>query len=305
LIITPIVMLVATWWVWGLRDRMGTAVPAAALALLIAEQLVPLPKGSDRRIEEARFAQIPAPPSDRRVFVATRAREGFDLDPYTALYSHNVDAMMTASLMRLPTINGISTFVPPGWNLRDPQLRIYRSRVLAEADRQGLTLCGLDFATLRWSPTGDPFAGVPKPASILQITRGQTIPVGRDSNGIAELLMSGWSSVEADGVWSVGPDAVLTIPIGKHLQTGVIRVELWGFSNDEPIQKVQLRLRTGEPVSERISTRGPQTVQIPFSGSDVDDGVLRVSIAIAKPQAPRNSSDARLLGVSLRSIGID
>jgi hypothetical protein len=160
LLVAPAVMLVAAWWLATLRHRAGAALLGA---LLVAEQLVAPYYGADRRAEEARLAAIANPPPDCRVFIATRPREGTITDQRLGLYSPNVDAMMAASALRLPTINGFSTFNPPGWNLADPSGPTYPARALAEAARHNLTPCGLDFESLRWGPTGRPFEGVPAP----------------------------------------------------------------------------------------------------------------------------------------------
>ena len=43
-------------------------------------------------------------------YLDSRFGEAVD-DPYT----HHTEAMLIASVLRLPTVNGISTFNPPGW----------------------------------------------------------------------------------------------------------------------------------------------------------------------------------------------
>jgi hypothetical protein len=73
------------------------------------------------------------------------------------LYPHNVDAMVLSELWRRPTINGFSTFNPPGWNFADAKASDYPARVSEYADRFNLGPgCMLDMnAAEKWGPIGE------------------------------------------------------------------------------------------------------------------------------------------------------
>ena len=121
--------------------------------LLVGEINTAPPLALDRPHELARLRAVPSPPSRCRAFAATAARgetlAGAFVD---GVYSHNVDAMLIAETIRLPTINGFATFVPPQWNLNNPAQHDYPARVRAYAKAHNITgLCGLDLRTLRWS----------------------------------------------------------------------------------------------------------------------------------------------------------
>ena len=61
--------------------------------------------------------------------------------------------MLLAELIRLPTVDGFSTFTPPDWSFNNPERPGYLERVRAYAVAHRLAgLCGLDLAALRWDP---------------------------------------------------------------------------------------------------------------------------------------------------------
>ncbi len=125
----------------------------ALCALLLAEQLNGYaPLFLNRPLEAARLAAIPAPPAACRSFFVTAARTTrvFDEEIDTT-YNHNTEAMLVAEVLRLPTINGISTFNPPGWPDGLAESTEYRAAVRAWAARWQLQgLCGLDLQRFTW-----------------------------------------------------------------------------------------------------------------------------------------------------------
>jgi hypothetical protein len=83
----------------------------------------------------------------------TESRFGEEVDN---VYNHNTEAMLVAAVIGLPTINGISTFNPPGWPDGLPGQPGYEAAIRAWAATHGLTgLCGLDLQRFAWSgPSG-------------------------------------------------------------------------------------------------------------------------------------------------------
>lgn len=146
----PLVLL-ATVLLARLR-WLAVTVPLAAF-VLIEQRDSAVPIGLDRPAEMARLRATPKPPSACKAFFAMRPREGVVGRDAHGYYSHNVDAMVTAEWLRLPTINGFGTFTPPGWNLLFPSEPDYGDRVAKYAAEKGVSdgLCGFDFATLQWS----------------------------------------------------------------------------------------------------------------------------------------------------------
>jgi hypothetical protein len=138
---------------WARRLPAGAA--AALAAVLLLEQANGYaPLFLDRPLELARLEAVPPPPAECRAFWVSAARaesrfgEAVD-DPY----NHNTEAMLVASVLRLPTVNGISTFNPPGWPAGWPGRPGYEAEVEAWAAAHGLTgLCALDLQRMAWRP---------------------------------------------------------------------------------------------------------------------------------------------------------
>ncbi|MES1974685.1 MAG: hypothetical protein V4472_19690 [Pseudomonadota bacterium] len=135
------------------------------IAFLLIEQVqLAAPLTLDRQAQMQMLTDVGAPPASCDTFFVVSARlvtgsvasdaertlrawgnrqgDGMAL---LLRYRHNVDAMMLASYYRRPTINGFSTFNPPGWNFERPYDDNYLSRVRAYARRNPVgRLCGLD-----------------------------------------------------------------------------------------------------------------------------------------------------------------
>lgn len=138
------------------RGRPGLvhAIAGAACLFLVAEQLNRVHYTIiERAPVMARLARIGPPPAGCRAFVADDARQlAPGQHPVHYLYRHNVDAMLIAELINLPTINGVSTFYPPGWDLADPHLPDYPARSASYAQRHAIArLCRLDLVTMTWT----------------------------------------------------------------------------------------------------------------------------------------------------------
>jgi energy-converting hydrogenase Eha subunit C len=151
LFIAPIVIVVA---MTGLNR--APAPLAAVLLLLIAfEQLrVDLPFNLNRTTELEFLQKIPRPPAHCRSFYISVPRyPPTGNSSIDAFYSHSVDAMLIAELRKIPTLNGMTTFTPEGWDLHNPYAPDYRTRVLAYVERMGIRkgLCSLDLQSGAWA----------------------------------------------------------------------------------------------------------------------------------------------------------
>ena len=122
--------------------------------LLVAEQINAAPLVAlDRAHELAFLAAVPPPPVGCSAFFTSTARPEKVLDDpdLEGFFNHNVDAMMIAEAVHLPTINGASTFHPPKWDLVGPDQPGYLDRVRRFAAANHIThLCSLDLKTMQW-----------------------------------------------------------------------------------------------------------------------------------------------------------
>lgn len=147
------VTALAMCWLAEHAPRASRLAAGLLLALLLLEQLNGYaPAFVDRPLEAGRLAAVPPPPAECRAFFVTAARMQSRFgEAVEDAYNHNTEAMLVAAERRIPTINGISTFNPPGWPEFWPGHPAYLSAVRAYAARYKVQgLCGLDLQQFRW-----------------------------------------------------------------------------------------------------------------------------------------------------------
>lgn len=154
LFLTAPVVAISVFYLTTTASRIVAPVLLVVCSLLIVEEANTAPLVSLDRVHElARLHAVPTPPADCKVFFASNARPETLLDDpgMEGFFNHNVDAMIIAETLHLPTINGASTFQPPNWHLVDPDKPDYLERVksYAAANHVG-PLCSLDLKTLQW-----------------------------------------------------------------------------------------------------------------------------------------------------------
>lgn len=151
LTVTPIVIFVAVF----AASRLPPLVGASLLALIAVEQITPYrPFLIDRSAERMFLAAVPPSPAECQAFFLSELRfEPSGNRTIDAYYAAGVDAMIIAETRRIPTINGIATVQPRGWNLAEPFDATYRQRALDYAVRMGVRpgLCSLNLKTNQWS----------------------------------------------------------------------------------------------------------------------------------------------------------
>ncbi len=151
----PVTMLAVDY----IRRRGGTLVrPGVAVLglILVMEQLTLRGNvGLASAAELERLKSVPPVPAGCHSFFASQSRSGaINLGDQDGYYSHNVDAMMIAEYIHLPTLNGMDTFVPTDWNLVKP---VEADRYLADvqmfvAVHDLSDVCSLNLQTMRWDP---------------------------------------------------------------------------------------------------------------------------------------------------------
>jgi hypothetical protein len=124
---------------------------AGVVALLIFEQFGgDVPVQLSRTIDGAALRAVPPPPRACRSFyvVTARRNEPVYVDAArSAIYPHNVDAMLLAELWRVPTINGLSTFNPRDWDFAEPHTMNYDAHVAEYITDKGLeAVCRLNMS---------------------------------------------------------------------------------------------------------------------------------------------------------------
>ncbi|MCC4300239.1 hypothetical protein [Aurantimonas coralicida] len=159
LIISPIIIIVTFF---GLSRAFSEAkaplhspVIIALLLVMIAGQHRTATAFKLNRTDEVSYlASLPPAPDECQSFYAGNPRIAPTGNPgIDALYLHSVDAMVIAEVRDIPTINGMATFVPEGWNLVSPDTPDYDARAKAYAEGNGINdgLCRLDLTQGIWT----------------------------------------------------------------------------------------------------------------------------------------------------------
>ncbi len=300
----PLVLLVMNW-LSRMSLRWPRWVVLALAALLVGEEL----NGGaamvlDRPGQLAMLQAVPPPPAPCRRFFATAPRVVPDMFGQVRddAIMINVDAMLVAEMVGLPTFNGHASFLPPNFGFSFHDLAQYstaaRSAVLASNLERGT--CGLDLQTSRW---------VERAVVLAPLVLGIRAEMGGATPNGSAYVLSGWSGVEPAGRWTEGDvaeigfavdhvpgDLILTLQAsalpGKDGKASAVRV-LAG-------QKVLADWQPGI-ASQALVVRVPHDVIGP-------DGAVRLRLSIVRPTAPVEiglSPDPRRLGLFVEHFRVD
>ncbi len=302
--LAAVLAIVPLMAIWRSRWRLATL---PLLALLAAEQWAPVPDAGLRRAAElARIADLAERPLGCEAFVATVPRAGLARHLIDDIYSHNVDAMLLSALSGIRTVNGFSTFNPPGWDLASPNRADYPARVAryASSARVAVPLCGVDFAKLRWTGPGEPWVVEQRAAPRPDAAVGAVLLLAARSEH-ASWLGAGFHALEPWGAWS-GPQArfVLPLPIGWS-GDGEIALSVRRFAAQPGQPPAVFTLAGMTPIEVLFSDGNEQVVVMPFRAEALRDGTLAITIEDARATSPAAlgvSQDRRILGIGLSAI---
>lgn len=141
-----------TWQNPGIAFRKGWLVILTAVLSLAALEQVNLghPTTLSREFERQHFGALTRPPPQCRSFyVAPQAER----QPYEV----QIDAMMAALTLSIPTINGYSGLFPPGWDFYDTNAADYEQRARRWATDRAIAdgLCRVDIESGSWTEPAD------------------------------------------------------------------------------------------------------------------------------------------------------
>ena len=205
----------------------------------------------------------------------------------------NVEAMIVAERLHVPTLNGYASFFPKYGDTSYSQQAEYEWRMATQAIHAGLTegLCELDLQAGVWKPFLMPETAGPALGRAYRLA---------DNAVDGFIVGSGWSGPEGGGRWIEGDTGMLI------------------FRNPAPDKPMRLTLRVkGYPPS------GPRAAMISYEGISAatwypgsqprdmvaelpprPDGLVRVTIQINAPRSEAElglGSDRRRLGLFVES----
>jgi hypothetical protein len=252
----------------------------------------------DRFQELARTVSVQKPPTECRTFFTTESPDTDD-SSIGALYPHNVDAMLIAEYVNLPTINGFASFSPRDWNFGYPTKPDYSLRVEKYAKLHSLTgLCRLDLTTMHWDTN---------PSFVESINSSLGFWDFASNDAIPSDMLKGFSQAEPFGRWSSGPRASFKYAVaadsrrptkvritvatalvkGSHTQRMLVSI------NGSPKQEFLFRNSSRRNIEMAIPASATNQVEINFEFPDA-----------VSPKDLEINEDARQLAVAVKSIEI-
>ena len=154
-----------------------------------------------------------APPPACKVFFATHpSRQAHESETRIRYYLHAPQAMLIATTVGVPTLNGMDSFYPPGHSLFSPLDDDYEARAYLFASRHGLLdgLCAFDLTQNTWRIlSGPPPAPRSHPLGEGLVDRDR-ISFGAHQPGVA-MLADGWSLPEDGETWATGRLSTLSV----------------------------------------------------------------------------------------------
>jgi hypothetical protein len=148
----PIIMIGA-FWTWQRAKRLRWVVLIVIGMMLVEQHAARLQAHTDVFVERQRLGVYRRPPESCSSFYVTgwiRRPEESTLIEF--FYGPHVDAMILAYRFRVPTLNGNSTVLPPGWKNGSPIEPQYLGNMAEWISRNNLSnVCRLNLDTAEWS----------------------------------------------------------------------------------------------------------------------------------------------------------
>lgn len=292
--------------------RRGTLAAVTALLSLMVIEQVNLSQRSvlSRASERAYFSRLEPIPHECRTFYA--APQANRPAPYV-----QVDAMMIALDRHLPTINGHSGVLPPGWDFYDTEAADYEQRARRWALKRGIAegLCRADIDQGTWTQVARDLDWICAPGGCVhRISFNQSrefeIDLARDGNG-ASFTDAHWAEPESNGRWTDATRAALLFSVDARrdlsisismrplLSTRAPKLTAWIEANQCQIADIAFDL---------AKNPGPLTISgtIPSRCFEADGKVV-LHINTDKARSPKEigiNNDPRRFGIWVERVTV-
>ncbi len=300
LLLDPVAAVLAAYVLAEAARRWRPTVPLLLACALIAEEATADGIFAlDRGVETRFVASIPPPPRDCAAFYIQVPRTIFAPNgsvEYQPL-SVNVDGMLLAELLHLPTPNGHASFLPAGFGMGFHDPASYADSAPMSILDRGIQagMCGLDLQANRWTLADIGFA----PATL-----GDGISFGVGGTA-GRYLLRGWSGAEPNGRWTEGPAARLGMQVEPAAGDVVLTLRASAFPGLGQPSAVDV-FANDEPVASWRPIPALQSLQATIPRRVIAaDGIVRIRLAILHPMSPLNAgqgADPRPLGLFVEQL---
>lgn len=291
----------AIWYLAQVQQKWPRYLVATLCVLLLVEEINIFPPNfMDRTQENERTVSVSKPPASCRAFFTTESPDTVDRDPsfpVGSLYPHNVDAMLIAEYVNLPTINGFASFNPPDWNFANPTGADYLLRVGAYAKSHGMDgLCQLNLVTKQWDAH-------PK---FVETERKNLAywDFAQDKN--LEETLKGFDAAEPFGRWSKGPKASFkyVLPASANEQPLTVQIStVTALISALHSQRMLISINGGPKQEFLFGSPARKNIELTLPAGSGTTGIIEMDFPDAiSPKALGMSGDDRPLGVAVKSI---
>jgi hypothetical protein len=273
----------------------------ALVLLCVVEQVNVVSNHNLSRAEEMAALRVVPPP--------LAACKSFYVSPHTLERGptiQQINAMLIAQVVNLPTLNGYSGWSPPGWRLYETKLPSYRGNAWLWAASHGIDdgLCEYDVARRYWLPAREDLS-LQTIGAVLR--PGTSIDFGSVGDGDI-YQVGGWSRPEAFGTWTDGAAAALAARM-THWPAGdmILQVTARPFLVRERHSLLQVDVEVNGTVVDRWTYRYNQDNGFVTRSTRVPGSllagvsVLKVRFRIHQPANPKvlgvHPTDDRSLGL--------
>jgi hypothetical protein len=242
--------------------------------------------------ENAILAKVKRAPMECKSFLATNpvngARNGV----------MQLDAMLVARELNIPTVNGYSGWVPPEWQLGrldGNYLGNARHWIVSKRIEDGF--CGCDLGTGAWSRIDARKAA--------QYELGTTIDFRTGGNAVG-FEGQGWWTPESGGTWTVGDRSVLLLDVEPAPSTDLLlEVDGHAFAPPQRPPYTETVVFDNTAIAEWEITGPVIAKQVRVRRGLVSSSLIRIEFVNRDPKAPAEiglSGDPRKLGLALHSL---
>ena len=257
----------------------------------------------DRPGELAMLRAVPPPPAACARFLATAPRVLPDMfgEVRDSPITINVDAMLLAEMLRLPTFNGHASFLPPhfGFSFHDKAQYAASARDAVLGSGLEAGTCGLNLQSPRWAE---------HVVALTPLPLGQPMVLGGAATA-SDYVLDGWSGVEPSGRWTQGDLAEIAFTVtgtpGDLLLT--MRASAFpGRGGQASPARVQVN---GRFLTEWTPGAAPQTLIVRIPRDVIGPGgAVRLRLVIERPISPFEmgmTPDHRPLGLFVERFQVD
>lgn len=298
--------------------RLGALTAILALAALEQVNLAHMAQTSRKSQHELLSAIAPAPSQCRAFYAVPQDLPAqADTEDEDDLVDVQTDAMMIALAQHLPTVNGRSGLLPPGWNLQHPHAPNYEYHVERWVAKRGIAegLCRVDLDKGTWTV---PAAGewICAPGSCVRrisFARSDRFEINLKSAGNSALFTDDhWADPEPEGQWTTSASAALSFAISAPrnldvelsirplLSAGVPKQSVWIDANGCRIDHLEFDWGDGGSAFRALTGAIP-------AGCVDSDGKVALHINTDHARSPKDigiNGDTRPLGVFVQRVVI-